>query len=116
MMAEPQMPFGLSGVPVVLTDDLVPWLESLLIDVDALDRAGRGAHPIFHMGAFQRGTGGGGGADQAFAVSKHQLCIRADIDQQPVLILLMRLLGQDHGAGIRTHEGGNGRQDMDVPG
>ena len=109
-------PFCLACIPFLFADDFIAWFESLFINVDAFDCAGRGAHPIFHVRAFERGTGRGGCADQAFAVAEHQFCIRADVDQQPVLILLVRFFGKDHRAGIRADKGGDGRQDMNIPG
>ena len=86
----------------------------ILVNIDALNRAGCSAHSIFHVGAFESRPRRRGCANQPFAISEHEFGIGADIDQQPVFILFVRFLGYDHGAGICADEGCNGGQHVDI--
>ena len=102
-------------VPTIHADDFVLRFERCFINLDSFHRARRGTHSIFHMRAFERGTCRRGCANQSFAIAENQFSIRANIDQQPVLILLVRFFGKDHRARIRTDKGCDRRQHMDIP-
>ena len=80
-------------IPTVESNHFIFWFESRFINTDSFDCTGRGAHSIFHVRAFERGTRRCGGAQQALAIAQDKLRICADINDQPVLILVVRLLG-----------------------
>ncbi len=112
------MPFELAmiRIPAVYADDLVLRFERLLVDLDALDGTRRGAHTVLYMGAFEGGTRRCGRANQSLSVPENELGVRPHVDQQPVLILFVRLFSQDHRAGIRADKGCNRRQNVNIPG
>ncbi len=117
MMPEPQTPVGV-GAPGLVGPDLaadraVPQLERLGVDPNALDRARRGALPARDLRALERRSGRAGRGQQPVAVAKHDLGVRAHVDDQVDDLLVVRGLRQDHAGGVGADVARDQRQRID---
>src|SRR5208337_3242224 len=91
-------------MPVRLADDLVTWFFCRGIDLHCLDGARRGAHAELDLGAFEgRSCGAGRGADFV-PIAHEQLAVRADVNNQYVLVLVIGFLGNQHAYVIGADE------------
>ena len=91
-------------VPFVFANDPIAGLEAVGIDFDALDGTWRGPHPMLDVRAFETPARSAWRRRSVCAIAKHEFGIGADVDDEPVLSLLVRLLGQQHAGGVRADE------------
>ncbi len=98
--------------PLVAADHLEVDLQRLGVHPDALDGAGRGAHPMPDLRTLERRAGRAGGRAEPLAVPQEQLAVRPHIHDQPDFVGrgLIGPLGQHHRDVVRADVPGLDRQ------
>ena len=89
--------------PRVAPDHADSWLERPSVDADALDRAGSRTLAARDLCALERWAGWAGRSEQPVTVTKHDLGVRSDVDDQVHLVAEVRALGEDHAGRVGAH-------------
>ena len=97
-----------------MSDNFEKSFFRLWVYADIFNRARCSAHAMLHVRALKGRASGARARKQLRAVTQNKFTIRADVNDEQKIVLVVRLLGQEHPYVVRAHEASLDRQDVNV--